>query len=202
MARGRVQSRRRLVEEEDPGAAEDGHGQVEAAALAAGQGPHADAGAAGEVHELEGLGHGARVGEGPRPHAQGLGDREGLGEAGLLEHDARAGPDEGPVAHRVAAQDADRARRRGGDALDDLDQGGLARAVGAEDRDELSARDGEADPGDGGEGAAPPAVGARHVDSLDHGHLVLLMPVPSSPCGTRPGSPGRLLAGSAGRHRL
>ena len=161
-------------------AAEDRHGQVKTTALTAGQGLHANVRAASEVHQLKDLGHGARTGQGPRPHAQRLGDREGLGEAGLLKHDPHAGADEGPVAHRVAAQDADRARCGGGDALDDLDQGGLAGAVDAEDRDELPARDRETDSRDGGEGAtplAPLAIGARHIGGLDDGHVVLLGPM-------------------------
>src|SRR5690606_6154541 len=80
------------------------------------------------------------------PHAGGLPDGEFGREAALLEHDAGAGADRGPLGVRVVSEDADPAVGGGGETLQQSDGGGLAGTVGAQECEDLPAAYGEVDP--------------------------------------------------------
>jgi len=60
-------------------------------------------------------------------------------ESVLLGNHAEPGPDRGPVADRVAAEDGHLAAGRRGDAADHPHRGGLARAVRPEEAERLAA---------------------------------------------------------------
>lgn len=160
-----VQSGRGLVEEQHLGAAEQGEPQVQSALLAAGELFHPDRGAPGQSDHVQNLrgGPGAAGAAGPQPYR--LGDRQLVGEAALLEHDARPRTDGGALGVRIVAEYAYAAGRRGRQALEEFDGGRLARAVGAEEREEFAAAHRE---GDAAHRFEPAPVDPPHVGDVNH----------------------------------
>jgi hypothetical protein len=145
----------RLVEEQDPWASGDGHGQVEPALLTARQLPGPYPCPAREVHQAEEFGAiTGRTGE-TEPQVEGL--RHGqLGEqAALLHHDPELGSYLSAIPVRVAAQDADGTGLGGAETLEGLQDRGLPGPVGAEECEQLTRADLERDTPYGLERAVP-----------------------------------------------
>src|SRR6267378_505199 len=153
-ARLRIESRGRLIEEEQLGAAHERAGDGEALLLAARQRRHACTALLLQLdqgeHFVDRVGATVERAE----QLQRFGDRELFGELGLLELNPQ------PLAQRPAcrpfaprrAQDRDRAAVGGRQPLQDFDGGGLAGAVGAEQAEALTRGDGQ--------------VEARHGDDV------------------------------------
>jgi hypothetical protein len=85
-----------LVQEQDLGAAEDGHGQVETALLPDDELFDPNVRPVAQVDKVERLCDRPRRGQGPSPHPAGLGDGEVGREAPFLEDD----PDRGRTRRR------------------------------------------------------------------------------------------------------
>src|SRR3954447_8560224 len=164
-ARGRVEARRRLVEEDQLGGAEEREGEVEPALLAAGRGPSAAVRALLEPGEGDRLLHAARGGVQLRPVLERLAHGQVRVGAAALQHDAHAPAQIGRALGRVEAEHGHLAAVPVPVALEDLDGGGLARAVGPEQPEDLAAPDAERQPAD--RLLAP--VGLRQVVHNDRG---------------------------------
>src|SRR4051794_23915682 len=139
--RGRVEARRRLVEEDELGVADEREGEVQPAQLAAGQRPRQRVLLALQACDVEHLVDvpGARVEAGP------VGD--GLAHADVAVHARGLQDDADPLAEGarallgVVAEDRHDAARAAPVALEHLDGRRLAGAVGAEEPEDLAAGD-------------------------------------------------------------
>src|SRR5581483_5119125 len=151
-ARG-VEAGGRLVEQQQPGRADEAGAEVEPAAHAARVRPHQAVGGVGEAEVVEhGGGRGSGLGAG-RPveagdHLQVLPAGHGLFDGGVLAGEPDQAPHLTAVGGDVVAGDAQGAGvgpQQGGDAVH---EGGLAGAVGAEQADNLPGLDHEVQPGE------------------------------------------------------
>src|SRR3954470_583107 len=130
--RGGVESRRRLVEEDQLRVADEREREVQAAKLAAGERAGQRVALLAQPGDLEHLVDVARVGVERGPV------RDGLAHADVAVHPRRLQDDPHPLAQRARAalgilpEDRDDAARPRPVALEDLDGRGLARAVGPE----------------------------------------------------------------------
>jgi hypothetical protein len=140
-----VEARGGLVEEEDVRVADEAEGQVEPAALAAGQlgGAHVALGV--ELDELDHLVHRARPGVPAAVHLEQLADGQLLLDSARLEDHADALAQGRLAAGGVVAEEAHRARVGAALALHDLDGRRLACAVRAEQAENLALAGIEAD---------------------------------------------------------
>jgi hypothetical protein len=144
-ARLGIETGRRLVEEDQVRVAREREGQVEAAALAAGEPAHLRVLVLVELDDAEQVAGGAGVGVVRAPAVDQLFDPGLAGEAALLQDDADPLAELGRLRLRVHAEDGDGAAGPPAEALEDLDGGGLARAVGAEEAEDLAAAHVEVD---------------------------------------------------------
>ena len=140
-----------LVEDQDLRLVDERAGDRQAALQAAGQRVDLVPGPVRELDEIE-----QRVGplpdepagqaEVPAVDEQVLADGQLDVEGVLLRDHAEPGPDRGPVADRVAAEDGQLAAGRRRDAADHPHRGGLARPVRPEEAERLAAVQVEIDP--------------------------------------------------------
>src|SRR4051795_591875 len=143
--RRRVEARRRLVEEDQLGVADEREREVEAAQLAAAQRARVRVGLVPQPREVEDLVNVARGGVEACPMGDRLAHRDVPVHARALEHDAHALAQlVGPLLRVVAEHGHDPARARAV-ALEDLHRGRLARPVRAEQPEDLARRDLEVD---------------------------------------------------------
>ena len=145
-AADRVEVLGQLVEEHELGAADEGEGDEQPLALAAGQGGERAAPAgASSCHSAasSSRGRGDGCSEANRRRASPTRIRSGRAASWSW----RADPPAEPVAggRRVEAEHRDRAAVGAAQALQDLDGGRLAGAVGAEEAEQLAAAHGEGD---------------------------------------------------------
>src|SRR5581483_4778720 len=147
--RSGVEARRRLVEEEHLGIADQPEPEVEAPPLAAGERPYPRVPLLGEADELDHLVRVARPLVVAGEQIEVLGDAQVLVHRTRLEDDADTLPPVAPGALGVLAEDGDRAGVTPPVSLEDLDRGRLARAVRAEQAEHLARGDLEIDPADG-----------------------------------------------------
>ncbi len=145
VARTRVETRGRLVEEDDPRAADQRHGDVEAAFHAAGVAGGGLLRRLNEVEPLQQFGGdppplplGQVVQVGHEQHVLLAGDQPVDG--GELPGDADRGPYGVRFGGQVVTGDAQLAGVGGDEGGEDLDGGGLARAVGAEQGEDAALR--------------------------------------------------------------
>ena len=145
-ARLGIETRRRFVEEEEIGIADEPERHVDPALLSSRQRAEALRAVLAQPDERDRLVDVARVREVASEHADGLTHRVHRIELALLEHE----PDPlAPCARRPSGIDAEHRHLAGGTgavALEDLDRGGLARAVRAEQPEDLALADFEIDP--------------------------------------------------------
>jgi hypothetical protein len=139
----RIETRRRLVEKEQLGIADERAGEREPLLLASAQLAHA---CAALLVELDHADHvvdvaAACVEAAEQPHR--LLDGQLLGELRLLELDAEPLAESALVAIPPLAQHLDHPFVRSGQSFADLDRRGLSRAVGAEQPEALPRSDGE-----------------------------------------------------------
>ena len=132
VARLRVHPRARLVEEHDLRAADDGRGEGQALALAAGQAPHGRARERREPESLGELGERARLGVHAGHVLQHLGRRDPGGQPAVLQHHADAGSQRGRVLVRVEAEHANGSAVGLAQPFAALDRRRLAGSVAAE----------------------------------------------------------------------
>ena len=162
----RIEARRRLVEEQDVGVADEAEREVQAPALPAGERAGAGVALGVELDEVDEL-VGAEAARVPAAvHLQQLADRQLLLDAGGLQDDAD------PVAQLarrgagVIPEDRDAPRRRDAVALGDLGDRRLAGPVGPQQAEHLAVGDVEADAADGHH----VAVALVDLSYLDCGH--------------------------------
>lgn len=155
---GRVQSGGRLVEEEDPGPADQGGGEVQAAAHAARVGGGGPVGGLlqpepGEqvVGARRRAAHPVQTGEEPQVLPPG----EVAVDRGVLPHDADGAAHGRGLPDQVVAGDPGRARVGAQQGGQQPDRGGLARAVGSQDRADRAPWDGEVEAAQGAHLAEP-----------------------------------------------
>ncbi|MDQ1500227.1 MAG: hypothetical protein QOI86_3567 [Actinomycetota bacterium] len=121
----------RFVEQEEPGAAGQRHGQARPALLAGGQPTEGHAGEAGESEFLEhGVGLGDPAAAGPDPEAHVLPDGEVVVGAGGVTDESQFGADGVAVGGEVVAEDDGNARREREEAGHQPQERCLPRAVG------------------------------------------------------------------------
>jgi hypothetical protein len=162
-----------LVEEEDPGAVDDGCGEGELFLHAVGEVGDELAGFGGEAHEVEELGGASGGGGGVEAvHATDEAEVFGCGEATeegeAFGDDTDLSFDLDGVGDGVEAKDLDGPGGGCEEASEHLDGGGFASAVRAEEAEELAGGNGEVDVLDGGEvaetaGEACRGHGGGHV---------------------------------------
>ena len=166
----RVESDRRLVEEEDFGVVHEGADEVDAAAHAAGVGADALSGhvrKADQLQQLVGLAPGIAPGEAIE-HALKLEEVPAGGEvveAHLLHREADAPADGLGIGVDVVPGHADASRGLPEQRGEYLHRGGLAGAVGAQEAEELLPGDIEVDACDG---AGAVRIDLHEVSDLDH----------------------------------
>ena len=169
----RVETRRRLVEEEQLGARDERAGDRQPALHPARERVDLVLAAVGQLDELEQLLGAARDDVAREPEEapvdlQVLADEQLEVEVVLLRDDAQPLPDRRPVLLRVAAQHAQRPGRDRRDRADHAHRRALARSVRPEEAERLAARDREVDPVDG----EHVPVALRQAAGLDQRRLV------------------------------
>ncbi len=159
-----VESDGGFVEDQELGGAEQGDGEGDAAALAAGEVAGEGAGAGGEVDVGDGAVHGVGAAGGGGPAGvedrgevvEVLADGEVVVDGGRLGDVADAGAQVGVAGG--AAEDVEGAGDVGLRADDGAQEGGFAAAGGAEEAGDAAAGDVEGDVGDDGAGGAAGAA--------------------------------------------
>ena len=140
-ARRGIEARRRLVEEDQLGVADQRERDVEPAALAAGERGRALIGLRGQADERKRLIDVARRRVVAGVERDALAHREARLGPGFLQHDPDPRAPAAGRLPRVRAEHLDLAAARLAKALEDLDRGRLARPVGPEEREDLPAPD-------------------------------------------------------------
>lgn len=165
----RVQCREGLVEQQHPGPDRQRAGNRHALLLASRQFPRKALAVRGHPDHRECVGHASGdLGTGNPVRAKP--ERDVLGHPHVREQGVGLDDDADPALRGwqigdVSPVEADRPRRRAGEAGQRLERGGLARAAGTEQRDGLAARDPqvEVDQGPGG----PASVSVRDVHPVE-----------------------------------
>jgi hypothetical protein len=151
--RRRVEARRRLVEEDQLGVADERQREVQPAPLAARESARAAVGGLLQAGQLDRLLHAAGGGVEAREVLDRLAHGQVRVGAAALEHDADPAAQLGRAQGRVVAEHRDLAAVAVAVALEDLDGGRLARPVGPEQAVDLAAADRERQAADGLVGA-------------------------------------------------
>jgi hypothetical protein len=141
-----IESRRRLVEEDELRVADQREGEVETAQLPARQRAYALVATSFEPHEFDDLFGRSRPGVVAGEDLEDLAHREQVVDGGRLEHDSDACTKRRPGPARVVAEDAHVAGISPPVALEDLDGRRLPGAVRAEEREDLAGLHSEGDP--------------------------------------------------------
>ncbi len=164
-----VQSSSRFVEEQYEWPADDRARQIQSPGLTSREELHAGITTVTHVHALEHLVHGQRIRAGSGPHRQTLTSSQVLGQATLLEHDAKRRANLLAVAHRIHAQNAHRSGTGSRKALNHFESGCLAGTVCSEEAEQLAFLNTQIQIANSIERLLAGAVTPRHSDYVDHG---------------------------------
>ena len=175
-SRDRIESGRRLVEEEDLRATDEPQSDVEAAALPTGEAGDLVVRLLGQADGGDELVDIGRVRVDVRELAHGLGHGEVGAVGGLLEDDADAGPERGGSAVGDESEDGDLPGRRLQGPVEHVDRRRLPCPIGSEEAVAFADADREVDPVDGVERVLlGPPVGPEEVsdgDCVSHGSIL------------------------------